>query len=55
MDHKPTIIIGLTGVGGLFNEQVVRTMYKHCKNPIIFPLSNPTDHAECTFRQALEW
>jgi len=52
---KPTVLIGVTGVGGLFTESAVRRMAKHCARPIIFPLSNPTDHAECTAKQAFEW
>lgn len=52
---KPSILIGLTGVGQLFTEQSIRTMYKHCSRPIIFPLSNPTDRAECTAEQAYTW
>ncbi|KNH06268.1 NAD-dependent malic enzyme [Perkinsela sp. CCAP 1560/4] len=52
---KPCGIIGLTGTPGMFSEEIVREMSKINEEPIIFPLSNPTDKAECTFNQALEW
>ncbi|KAF0852264.1 mitochondrial malate dehydrogenase (decarboxylating) [NAD-malic enzyme] [Andalucia godoyi] len=52
---KPTILLGLSGVGQTFNEEVIREMAKHVERPIIFPLSNPTDHAECTAEQAFSW
>jgi malic enzyme len=52
---KPTILLGLTGVGGLFSENVIRKMGKYCERPIIFPLSNPTSKAECTAENAYKW
>jgi malate dehydrogenase (oxaloacetate-decarboxylating)(NADP+) len=52
---KPTILLGLSGVGGTFTEEVIREMSKHCAKPIIFPLSNPTSKAECTAEQAYQW
>lgn len=52
---KPTMLLGMTGVGGLFTEEIVREMAKHCDRPILFPLSNPTIKAECTAAQAVEW
>lgn len=52
---KPTILLGLTGIGGLFKEDIIREMAKYCKKPIIFPMSNPTKNAECTAQQAIEW
>eukprot|EP01102_Stenamoeba_stenopodia_P008339 TRINITY_DN2392_c0_g1_i1.p1 TRINITY_DN2392_c0_g1~~TRINITY_DN2392_c0_g1_i1.p1 ORF type:complete len:607 (-),score=143.98 TRINITY_DN2392_c0_g1_i1:173-1993(-) len=52
---KPTILLGLSGVGATFTEPVIREMAKHCPRPIIFPLSNPTSKAECTAEQAYRW
>lgn len=52
---KPTILLGLTGVGGIFSEKVIKEMAKNCEKPIIFPLSNPTTKAECTAENAYIW
>ncbi|MES1915152.1 MAG: hypothetical protein MHM6MM_007138 [Cercozoa sp. M6MM] len=49
---KPTVLLGLSGVGGLFSDQVLHEMSKHCERPCIFPLSNPTSNAECTAEAA---
>ncbi|MEG3135069.1 NAD-dependent malic enzyme [Rouxiella sp. T17] len=52
---QPTILIGVSTVGGMFSEHVVKTIYKQCQRPIIFPLSNPTDCAEATPEQLYQW
>jgi len=52
---KPTILLGLSAVGGLFKEPLIREVAKHCSKPFIFPLSNPTSSAECTAEQAYQW
>ncbi|KAI9313572.1 hypothetical protein BX666DRAFT_1864586 [Dichotomocladium elegans] len=52
---KPSVILGLTGIRGVFTERAIRTMAKHHEKPVVFPLSNPDSHAECTAEEAFKW
>jgi malate dehydrogenase (oxaloacetate-decarboxylating)(NADP+) len=52
---KPTTIIGVSTIGGAFNQQVIEAMSRINARPIILALSNPTEHAECTPEQAYTW
>jgi len=52
---KPGILIGVSGVPGLFTEPVIRAMHKGTKSPIIFPLSNPIKQIEARPEQIIEW
>ena len=55
----PTVLLGLSTVGGLFTEKLVSTVHRAAKaeggRPVIFPLSNPTAKAECTAEEAYRW
>jgi malic enzyme len=44
-------MLGISGIGGLFTEDMIREMSKHVERPIIFPLSNPTSNSEATAEQ----
>jgi malate dehydrogenase (oxaloacetate-decarboxylating) len=52
---KPSVLIGVTGVFGIFTEEVVRAMADGNDAPIILPLSNPTSRAEATAEDVLTW
>src|SRR6516164_1604636 len=61
-DFKPTALIGVSGnalpvaaSGRLFSREVVEAMPRFNARPIIFALSNPTEHHECLPEQAYAW
>lgn len=49
---RPTCLMGLSTVGGLFTDEVLTEVGKHCEKPMIFPMSNPTSSSECTAENA---
>ncbi len=51
----PDILIGVSGQPGLFTEEIIREMHKHCTRPIVMPLSNPTSRVEATPQDILSW
>lgn len=52
---KPNILIGVSGQPGLFNEEIIGEMYRHCPQPIVMPLSNPTSRVEARPEDILRW
>ncbi len=52
---RPSVLVGVSGASGLFDEAVLAEMARHSDRPIILPLSNPTSHSEVTPRNALAW
>lgn len=50
-----TILLGLTGVPGLFNEPLIRQMAANAEQPIICPLSNPTSNCEAVPEDIVRW
>ncbi|MBD3385976.1 oxaloacetate-decarboxylating malate dehydrogenase [candidate division KSB1 bacterium] len=51
---KATILFGVTGQSGSFDESILKQMSENCKLPLIMPISNPTHKAECTPEFAIQ-
>ncbi|KAJ7962340.1 Malic enzyme [Quillaja saponaria] len=52
---KPDVLLGLSGVGGVFSEEVLKAMRQSdSTKPAIFAMSNPTMNAECTADDAFK-
>jgi malate dehydrogenase (oxaloacetate-decarboxylating) len=51
----PTVLIGVSGQGGIFTEAIVKEMARRTKRPIIFPLSNPTNRSEANPADLIKW
>jgi malate dehydrogenase (oxaloacetate-decarboxylating) len=58
---RPTVLIGVSGQAGAFNEEVVRAMVRGLEQqgrevrPVILPLSNPTSRCEAAPADVIRW
>jgi len=52
---KPTILMGLSTIGGAFEKKILKRMAELNDKPVIFPLSNPSSQSECTFEDAVKY
>jgi malate dehydrogenase (oxaloacetate-decarboxylating) len=52
---QPTVLIGTSGQAQAFSEEIVRATASQVRRPVIFPLSNPTEHSEATPQDLFAW
>jgi malate dehydrogenase (oxaloacetate-decarboxylating)(NADP+) len=49
---KPAAIVGVSGKPGTFTKEVLEAVARINSRPIVFAMSNPTSHSECTAEEA---
>ena len=54
-NFRPTILIGISGVRGIFSRDVIRALAEVVSEPVVFALSNPASVAEATPDDVLAW
>jgi malate dehydrogenase (oxaloacetate-decarboxylating)(NADP+) len=47
--------MGLSTIRGIFDKSILNTMAELNPHPIVFPLSNPSSNAECTYEEAMKY
>ena len=52
---KPSVLIGVSGKPGTFNEPMIRAMAEAHAQPFVMPLSNPTSKSEAVPADILAW
>ncbi|HEX7001994.1 MAG TPA: NAD-dependent malic enzyme [Trueperaceae bacterium] len=50
-----TVLLGLSGQGGAFAEDVVRAVARNSHTPVVFAMSNPTENSEATPEEVYRW
>ncbi len=50
-----SILIGLSGIGRAFTEDLIRAVARNVQRPVVFPLSNPTDKTEAIPEDIFNW
>ncbi|MDX1507597.1 MAG: NAD-dependent malic enzyme [Woeseiaceae bacterium] len=53
--HGSNAIIGASGQGGSFDEDVVTALAANCEAPVVMPMSNPTSISEGVPEDILRW
>ena len=52
---KPNVLIGCSGVSGLFTSEMLSQLARDVHMPVILPLSNPRLHAEAEPQDIIDW
>ena len=53
--YKATVLIGTSGQGGSFTEDIVKRMSANTEHPVILPMSNPTSISEGIPQDIYDW
>jgi malic enzyme len=55
LQHRPSLLVGVTGQPGSFTEPMIRAMSEATTHPIVMPMSNPTAFTEAVPEDIIRW